>query len=264
MDFDSAFFKTEKCNWADEVDREFSAAGTEDKFSQCSQDTWLYYSTSSTIQFDEILHPKARDRSSGRGKQRRRNRTKASKEAGNARHTQDKAKPTETARKTPGSVEIRIEFSGRACLEKGSAPSATVVAMVQSRRKDFESCAVGHAWSSNFDAHKKQHEAKDTVKKEASNKNKDKQRKVVHQVLDGAVLVVTRRSKASSKTPTPIKQSKKIKNHPQPSPPPSRSSRADSSSDWKSDKRPNEPSFQLQIAPSKDPARFFIGETCTT
>lgn len=53
MEFDSAFLKTQKCSWADEVDREFSATGMEDKFSQCSHDTWLYYSTSSSARVED-------------------------------------------------------------------------------------------------------------------------------------------------------------------------------------------------------------------
>jgi len=132
--------------------------------------------------------------------------------------------------------------------------------MVQSRRKDFESCAKGHAWSSNFDAHKKQHEAKVGVKKEAVVKNKEKQKKeVCHQVKDGPVLIVTRRSKAPTKVQitAPIKQTKKPKNIPQPSPQPSRMSRADSSSDWKSDKRTaseaETSSVRLEIVPFQRP-----------
>jgi len=130
--------------------------------------------------------------------------------------------------------------------------------MIQSRRKDFESCAKGHAWTSNFDEHKKQHEASNGVKKEAVSKKEKQRKEVCHQVKDGPVLIVTRRSKTSNKaqTTTPIKQTKKPKSQPQPLPQPSRTSRADTSSDWKSDKRTaaseaETSSARLEIVPFK-------------
>ncbi len=241
MDFDTAFLKSDIYDWADEVEKEFSVAGTEDKFSQCSQDTWLYYSTSSSLPFDDV-RPKPFDRSEGRGKQKPRNKPRTSKGNRIARCIHEKSTVKQSL-DGPSTETARLlgRLDGLFCAADMETVKETVVAMVQSRQKDFASCAASHAWASNFEEHKKKHQTKNVTKSvnQAKAVSKEKQRVVRHQVMDGAVLVVTRKPKVPEKTPaaTPIKASKKLKKIPPPSPTPSRNSRADSSRDWKSDKR---------------------------
>lgn len=127
--------------------------------------------------------------------------------------------------------------------------------MVNRRQKEFAAVATTCALSSNLE-NKRTSLSDESMKSSTNKASKGKKKEVCEAVLDGAVLIVTRRSKSTPKPqPKATNKSKKSRKPPINSPTPTHS-RADSSQDWTDDKGRE---TLRQVDSAKDASRFIIG-----
>lgn len=218
MDLETDVFKNERCDWADEVERELKNADIEEQFSQCSQDTWLYYSTSSS-QFNivDTLPPRLSRSNSGSKNSSR----------------QRKGRPA----KNRVADDKTLDAKSKRSVNNGVCQRAELREMVHERISLFRD--VGSALRCNIEDHKSSLLDESRKKEPGKAPSQGRKKVVCSQVKDGAVLVVTRKlqPQPTASPNTSIKHSNKAKKPNTPATPhPSGNSRADSSMDWNSDK----------------------------